>query len=199
VDAQPKGSLSPEQLTRLAHAVRLAHLTPYFLAEVAPRVPWLCAEGREAAVRGVPLARMGGAARSGTPAAWLPNSPARLGKADPASRAVEWELPLALLFQLVAEGGGNEASPNTTLVFGLRWGLELAVAATGRTAPGAVMLALSLRPSDQQHVPSPPSDAKFRWVRLLTSCAGIPGVTSPHPPLKIICLLLQSRSGGGFV
>jgi hypothetical protein len=124
VDKQPEGSLSAEQLTQLAHAVRLAHLTPYFLAKVAPRVGWLCAEGREEAVEGVAYGRMGGPARTGTPAAWLPGAPARAGKVDPESRPVEWELPLAQLQPLVdrvAAGGSMEIlrSPSTTAAFGL--------------------------------------------------------------------------------
>ncbi len=169
VAAQPEGSLSPKQLTQLAHAVRLAHLSPYFLAEVAPRVGWLCAGTREAAVRGVALARMGGPARDVTPAAWLPSAPARAGTVDPASRPVEWELPLAQLKPLVDEvaaGGSMKEldTPNTSTAFGLGWGLKLQVipADSDSTArPRAVQLGLYLMPRFK-HVPTPPPTAEFR-------------------------------------
>jgi hypothetical protein len=171
VGAQPEGSLSPEQLTQLAHAVRLAHLTPYFLSEVAPRVGWLCAGGREAAVRGVALARMGSPVRSGTPAAWLPTATARAGKVDPGSHPVEWELPLSQLQPLVdkvAAGGSLETmtSPSTAAAFGLFWGLSLHVTPVdyGSIArPRAVKLGLYLMPLFK-HVPMPPVTATFRWV-----------------------------------
>jgi hypothetical protein len=181
VGAQPEGSLSPEQLTQLAHAVRLAHLTPYFLAKVAPRVGWLCAEGRLEAVEGVAYIRMGGLARGGTPAAWLPSAPARTGAVEPASRPVEWELPLAQLQPLVegvAAGGsirklysgGKSAqeleSPCTTAAFGLGWGLMLRVAPVDDSStarPRAVKLGLFVMPHFK-HVPRPPETAKLRWV-----------------------------------
>jgi hypothetical protein len=166
--AQPEGSLSPEQLTRLAHAVRLAHITPYFLVEVAPSVGWLCAEG-QAAMRSLVLARMGGPARQTPPAAWLPSAPARAGKVDPASRLVEWELPLAQLQPLVdkvAAGSSGEylTSPNATAAFGLGWGLKLVVApldARSATRPRAVNLGLFLEPHFT-HVPAPQDTATFR-------------------------------------
>ncbi len=173
MDAQPKDSLSPEQLTRLAHAVRLAHLTPYFLAEVAPSVGWLyrfAAQPPRVALHGAMFARMGGFARSETPAAWLPSAPGRTTKVSP---AVEWELPLDLLGSMV--GGAlngsmqQRTSDSTTVAYGLRWSLELAVAAGRRTAhPAAVELSLSLRPSSKQHVPTPSPVDMFRWVCLLT-------------------------------
>jgi hypothetical protein len=172
VDEQPEGSLSPEQLTQLAHAVRLAHLSPYFLVEVAPRVGWLCAQGRETAVRGVALARMGAPARDGTPAAWLPSAPARTGSVDPASRPVEWELPLAQLRKAVNEVAAGCSSkkeltsPCTTAAFGLGWGLMLRVALVDDSStarPRAVKLGLYVRPHFK-HVPTPPETATFRWV-----------------------------------
>jgi hypothetical protein len=171
VAAQPEGSLSPGQLTQLAHAVRLAHLSPYFLAEVAPRVAWLCAEGRDAAVRGVLLARMGSSVRSGTPPAWLAGAPARTGTVDPASRPVEWELPLAQLHPLVdrvAAGGSMEMlkSPMTSAAFGLGWSLFVQVEpvdARITAGPRAVQLGLYLE-ARFDHVPAPPPTAEFRWV-----------------------------------
>ncbi len=170
VAAQPKGSLSHKQLTQLALTVRVAHLSPYFLAEVAPRVGWLCAEGRETAVRGVLLARMGASARTDAPAAWLPSAPARTGTVDPASRPVEWELPLAQLQPLVDKvaAGGSDAetptSPNATAAFGLGWGLKLEVTpvdANSTVRPRAVQLGLYVM-SRFEHVPTPPLTAKFR-------------------------------------
>ncbi len=53
------------------------------------------------AVHGVGLAGMGGPARSGIPAAWLPDGPARTGVLNPANRPVEWEPPLKQLQRLV--------------------------------------------------------------------------------------------------
>jgi hypothetical protein len=172
VIARPDGSLSPEQLTRLAHAVRLAHLSPYFLAEVAPRVGWLCAEGREAAVRGVALARMGGPVRPGIPAAWLLSAPGRTSMVDPASRPVEWELPLAQLQKAVnkvAAGGSileKLDSSIPTAAYGLGWGLQVSVAPAGAAStarPRAVKLGLFLMPHFN-HVPTPPFAATYRWV-----------------------------------
>ncbi len=172
VAAKPEGSLSPEQLTQLAHAVRLAHLTPYFLAEVSPRVGWLCAGGREAAVQGMLLARMGAPPRTGTPAAWLPSAPARTGMVDSASRPVEWEVPLAQLQPLVdrvAAGGSSLEeldSPSTASAFGLGWEVSLQVTpvdAKSTARPRAVQLGLFLTPRFK-HVPTPPPTAKFRWV-----------------------------------
>ncbi len=167
VDGQLGGSLSAEQLTQLAHAVRLAHLTPYFLAHMAPLVSWLCAEGRKAAVHGVGLARMGGPARSGIPAAWLPNAPARTGVLNPADRPVESKLPLAQLQRLVdkvSAGGSTEvlASPGTTVAFGLGWGLKVKVSSASGAKPGAVRIGLHLRPAFK-HVPKPPPDVQHWW------------------------------------
>jgi hypothetical protein len=133
-------------------------------------VGWLCAEGRDASVRGVLLARMGSSVRSGTPSAWLAGAPARTGTADPASRPVEWELPLAQLQPLVdkvAAGGSNWemlASPMTSAAFGLGWGLLLQVDpvdARIATRPRAVQLGLYLV-SHFDHVPAPPPSAEFR-------------------------------------
>ncbi len=160
VGGQPRGSLSAEQLTQLAHAVRLAHLTPYFLAHVAPLVSWLCAEGRKAAVNGVGLARMGGPARSGIQAAWMPDAPARTGVLNPADRPVEWELLLVQLQRLVDKvpaGGSTErlVSPGTTAAFGLGWGLEVAVASASGAKPGAVRIGLYLMPGLQARARAP--------------------------------------------
>jgi hypothetical protein len=170
VDGQPEGSLSAEQLTQLAHAVRLAHLTHYFLAHVAPLVGWLCAEGRKSAVYGVGLARMGSPARSGTLAAWLPSAPARTSLLDPAARPVEWELPLAQLQPLVdrvAAGGGLErlSGPSAVVAFGLNWSLSLQVDSSKGATPGGVHVGLFMM-SGFKHVPKPPADAQFWWVGL---------------------------------
>jgi hypothetical protein len=188
MEAQPKDSHTcPRQRAHLAHAVRLAHLTPYFLAEVAPRVGVLCAEGREAAVRCVLLARMGAPAssRSGTvPAAWLPSAPARTGTVDPASRPVLWELPLAhlrLLVDRVAAGGSSletlDAPSTAATAFGLGWGLKLKVAPVDDGSPirpRAVQLGLFLMPHFA-HVPMPQDTATFRWVGWLHgNCAAGP-------------------------
>jgi hypothetical protein len=140
VGALPHGSLCPEQLTLLAHAVRLAHLSPYFLAKVAPRVGWLCAAGRCATVQGLLFQRMGAPVYRGTPAAWLLDAPARAGTVDPAGRPVKWELSLAQLQPLVdrvAAGGSMDEVhlPSTTAAFGLGWDLMLQVAAPPGRAP----------------------------------------------------------------
>jgi hypothetical protein len=171
VAGQPEGSLTAEQMTQLARAVRLAHLTPYFLAHVAPLVGWLCAGGRKDVVHGVGLARMGSPARSGTPAAWLPSAPARTVVLDPAARPVEWELPLAQLQPLVdrvAAGAKLEqlAGPGTAVAFGLDWGLVIQLrGASGAKpgSPGAGEIGLYLS-SGFKHMPKPPADAKFRWA-----------------------------------
>ncbi len=172
VGAQPEGSLSPEQLTQLAHAVRLAHLTPYFLAEVAPRVGWLCEGGREAAVHAARYERMGGPARRNNPAAWLPSAPARTGEVSPPNWTMQWEVPLTqlqpILDRVAAGGSSHETliSTSSLVVFGLDWVIALSAtpvddASTAR--PRAVQLGLHVVPRFS-HVPTPPTSAAFRWV-----------------------------------
>jgi hypothetical protein len=90
--------ISPDQLTQLAHAVRLRRLTTFTLAKVVPLVGWLH-EPAWCALAGL----------ADVPAAWETSFLGRTGGGGSAGELV-WEVPLPELQRLLDYAARNRSS-----------------------------------------------------------------------------------------
>jgi hypothetical protein len=157
--AQPAGRLSPEQLTQLAHAVRLHRLTPFTLAKVVPLVGWLHEPAWRAVVAGL----------AAVPAAWEATAPGRTG-GDGSAGELVWELPLQELQGLIDRmWGPNESalvSSRCISMGSVEWGLQL-----------TAKLANPLTRTHQHYMSNPPGSVMLGLC--ITAGHAAPGLTAP--------------------
>jgi hypothetical protein len=134
--------ISPDQLTQLAHAVRLRRLTTFTLAKVVPLVGWLH-EPAWCALAGL----------ADIPAAWETSAPGRTGGGGSVGELV-WEVPLSELQPLIDSVAVNKqasiSSPPCIAACGVAWNLGLLMTAADPSRqykPRSISMGLHIKAS----------------------------------------------------